>query len=64
MKILTCNVENFGTLHHVRCDLDNGLNALNEGNGWGKTTFAAFILSMLYGMPEMNFAMFSSTPYA
>ena len=56
MKILTCNVENFGTLHHVRCDLDNGLNALNEGNGWGKTTFAAFILSMLYGMPEMNFA--------
>ena len=56
MKILTCNVENFGTLHHVRCDLDDGLNSLNEGNGWGKTTFAAFILSMLYGMPEMNFA--------
>ncbi len=56
MKILSCNIENFGTLNHVRCDLKEGLNALNEGNGWGKTTFAAFILSMLYGISNKEIA--------
>ena len=54
MKILACNIDNFGTLHHVHCDLNGGLNALNEGNGWGKTTFAAFILSMFYGIPDKD----------
>ena len=49
MKILKCYIENFGTLHGLKCELKDGLNSLNAKNGWGKSTFAAFIRAMLYG---------------
>ncbi|MCR4890629.1 MAG: AAA family ATPase, partial [Lachnospiraceae bacterium] len=50
MKILECYIENFGTLHGMKCTLKEGLNTLNADNGWGKSTFAAFIRAMFYGM--------------
>ena len=50
MKILACYVENFGSLHHVKCSLRDGLNSLNEKNGWGKSTFAVFLRAMFYGL--------------
>ncbi|MCR4590413.1 MAG: AAA family ATPase [Lachnospiraceae bacterium] len=50
MKILACYIENFGSLHHVKCSLRDGLNSLNERNGWGKSTFAVFLRAMFYGL--------------
>ena len=51
MKLLSCYIENFGKLHkytHTFCD---GLNVFEKENGWGKSTLAAFIKAMLYGLP-------------
>lgn len=50
MIITSCYVENFGKLHQYSLELTQGMNILNEENGWGKTTLAAFIEAMLYGM--------------
>ncbi|MBR2187039.1 MAG: AAA family ATPase [Lachnospiraceae bacterium] len=50
MKILACYIENFGSLHHMKCSLKDGLNSLNERNGWGKSTFAVFLRAMFYGL--------------
>lgn len=50
MKLLSCYVENFGKLHGYRHTFEDGLNIILEENGWGKTTFAAFMKAMFYGM--------------
>lgn len=50
MKLLCCYIENFGKLHEYRHTFEDGLNIILEENGWGKTTFAAFIKAMFYGM--------------
>ncbi|SHJ33165.1 ATP-binding protein [Parasporobacterium paucivorans] len=50
MKLIRCNIENFGTLHHFSYEFKDGINTINELNGWGKSTFAAFIKAMFYGM--------------
>ena len=34
----------------MKCSLNDGLNSLNERNGWGKSTFAVFIRAMFYGL--------------
>ncbi len=50
MKILSCYIEDFGSLHHLKCSLKDGLNSLIEKNGWGKSTFAVFLRAMFYGL--------------
>ena len=50
MKLINCYIENFGKLHKFTYDFKNGLNLINQENGWGKTTFAAFIKAMFYGL--------------
>lgn len=50
MRIQKIHIENFGKLHDFDMELENGLNAICSGNGWGKTTLAAFIKAMLYGL--------------
>ena len=50
MKLLNCYIENFGKLQNYKYDFKNGLNIINEKNGFGKTTFATFIKSMFYGL--------------
>ena len=50
MIIKSCYVENFGALHQQTFDLKDGLNIFIEENGWGKSTLAAFIKNMLFGM--------------
>ena len=50
MKLLRCYIENFGKLSDFRYEFEDGLNVINENNGFGKTTFANFIKAMFYGL--------------
>lgn len=50
MKLISCHIENFGKLSNFDMDFKEGLNTVLEENGWGKTTLAAFIKAMFYGI--------------
>lgn len=50
MRILSCHIENFGKLHDYSADFCDGTNIVCEENGWGKSTFVAFIRAMFYGL--------------
>lgn len=50
MKILSCHIENFGKIHDYSMRFSDGINMICEENGWGKSTFAAFIRAMFYGL--------------
>jgi len=52
MKLLKCHIDNFGGLQNYDYDFDEGLNILLHDNGWGKTTLAAFLKAMLYGLDK------------
>lgn len=52
MKLIRCHVENFGILSDIDYEFNSGLNIIFENNGFGKTTFAAFIKAMLFGFPK------------
>ncbi len=52
MKLLACNVENFGTLSGFKMDFSDGLTVINEQNGFGKSTLALFFKAMFYGLPK------------
>lgn len=49
MKLNGIKIENFGKLTNFSMDFSEGLNTINEENGWGKSTLAAFIRVMLFG---------------
>lgn len=49
MKIVRCYIENFGKLREQEIEFKDGLNVINEKNGVGKTTLAAFIKVMFFG---------------
>ena len=49
MKILKIHIDNFGKLADRNLDFEEGLNAWQEENGFGKTTLATFIAVMFYG---------------
>lgn len=50
MRLIQCHVENFGILHDWDYTFQEGMNCILEENGWGKTTFAAFLKAMFYGL--------------
>lgn len=52
MILKSCYIESFGKLKEFRYEFSSGINSIVEKNGWGKTTFAAFIKAMLYGFPQ------------
>lgn len=52
MKLLNCHIENFGVLSGFDFDFSEGLTVICKENGFGKSTFAAFIKAMFYGMPR------------
>ena len=54
MKLIRLHVENFGKLQNFSYTFDDGLNILLQENGWGKSTLAAFIKAMFYGMPASS----------
>ncbi|HEY8444094.1 MAG TPA: hypothetical protein VIL24_04795 [Clostridia bacterium] len=51
MILKKCYVENFGRLHKFSYEFKEGLNVIQQENGWGKTTLSVFIKSMFYGLP-------------
>lgn len=51
MKLLSCHIENFGNMSGRDFDFGKNPTALCEPNGYGKTTLAAFIKAMFYGLP-------------
>lgn len=51
MRLLRLEIENFGKLQGYKLELTEGLNTVCEENGFGKSTVAAFIKAMLYGLP-------------
>ena len=50
MKLISCYIENFGKLHQFHYEFQDGVNCIIAENGWGKSTLAAFIKAMLFGM--------------
>jgi uncharacterized protein YhaN len=54
MKLIRCYIENFGGLHQYALEFSDGLTVVQEDNGFGKTTLAAFLRCMFYGMPRSN----------
>lgn len=49
MKLLKCHVDNFGKLSNYDYKFSDGLNTIQEPNGFGKSTLAAFVKAMFYG---------------
>ena len=52
MKLIECYVNNFGTLSDFFYSFNDGLNIIQEDNGFGKSTLSAFIKSMLFGLED------------
>lgn len=49
MKLIACHINNFGKLSDLNINFNDGVNVINQPNGWGKSTLAAFLKAMLYG---------------
>lgn len=49
MQLIKCHIENFGKLSDFSINFSSGINIINEQNGWGKSTLAAFLKAMFYG---------------
>ena len=50
MRLISCYIENFGKLHRASFSFDRELTVFCEENGWGKSTLAAFLRAMFYGL--------------
>ena len=50
MKLIACHIENFGKLSDLSVEFSDGINVINESNAWGKSTLAAFLKVMFYGL--------------
>lgn len=50
MKLIACHIENFGKLSNLSIDFYDGINVISESNAWGKSTLAAFLKAMFYGL--------------
>ena len=49
MRILSMTAT-FGKLEHAKLTLEPGLNIIEAPNEWGKSTWCAFLVNMLYGL--------------
>lgn len=50
MKLLSCHIDDFGALHDLTYDFNPENTVIFEENGWGKSTFAAFLRAMFFGL--------------
>ena len=51
MRLISCHIEGFGRLHATDFSFDPGMTVFCEQNGYGKSTVAAFLRAMFYGLP-------------
>ncbi len=49
-QLISAYVVNFGILQDFSYSFSEGINVIEEENGWGKSTFAAFLKAMFFGM--------------
>lgn len=54
MRLISCNIENFGRLHNYSLDFSQDIHTICEDNGWGKSTLAAFLRVMFFGLQNNN----------
>lgn len=54
MKLIACHIENFGKLSNADYAFENEITQFCEENGFGKSTLAAFIKAMFYGLPSVR----------
>ena len=52
MRLLRCHIENFGVLSGFDYEFESGLTVICRENGFGKSTLAAFLKAMFYGLPR------------
>ncbi len=52
MRLVACHIENFGRLQGQDFDFSKNPTVVFAPNGWGKSTLAAFLKSMFYGLPD------------
>ena len=50
MNLIKCYISSFGKLNDFEYNFQDGLNIINQENGFGKSTFASFIKCMFYGI--------------
>ena len=62
MEIKELYIENFGKLSQMKKSFSGGLNSIVEDNGYGKTTLAAFIRAMLYGLDDTRSTKLEENP--
>ncbi len=54
MKLLSLHIENFGKFQNFDFNFNDGITCVFGENGFGKTTVAAFIKSIFYGLPDQR----------
>ena len=52
MRLLRCHIEKFGVLSGFDYEFESGLTVICRENGFGKSTLAAFLKAMFYGLPR------------
>ena len=52
MKLISCYIENFGNIKQRQFDFNDSITSFCENNGYGKTTLAAFLKAMFYGLKQ------------
>ena len=52
MKLKRLYIAGFGNLQDFSYEFADGINVVSAPNGWGKSTFAAFLRTMLYGLGD------------
>lgn len=50
MKLIRCHIDQFGKLSNQEISFSDGICIFHEKNAWGKSTLAAFLKAMLYGL--------------
>lgn len=54
MKLKSCHIDGFGKLIDCDYNFESGNNIFLKDNGYGKSTLASFIKTMLYGFDDEN----------
>lgn len=50
MRLISCHIDGFGRLSNFDLSFDPELSVICQENGWGKSTLAAFLRVMFYGL--------------